>query len=198
MKCLAFLAGFLAASATAAIPESYEARLLQGTCSPYGGEMQSGTGWGFVGEVRISPSHTDSPADGLNPTSLTHTQRFMSPYEYWAFKNMTGVASYQISCSDENGLYLRTAPKAPGFRIFTYWLDNTRATIGLGLTPEAYGVYVDGERIDGTYIGLAGVVEWGFKEEQQSNGQVVWAARLMVPEAVRVEGEVYGFLSARG
>ena len=222
MKYLTILAA-LAGSALAAIPESYEAKLLPGTCEPYGRTMQSGTGWSFAPQVDITPSHTDSEVDGLNPSTKTHTQPMMSPYDYvrfydarrlvplnsrvrgfrdekrkltrgqFVFKNMTGVARHRIACSDEGALYIATAENSPGLRVFTGVPGHGSLVSGLGLTPDPYGIYVDGEKIDGTFLGLGGVVRWGFKEGDEG----VWDARLMVPGEEEEDGAVYGFLQAK-
>ena len=109
---------------------------------------------------------------------------------------MTGYARSRIACSDEEGLYFGAKNPATGFRVFTGQTGQTRLVEGLGLMAEGYEVYVDGERIEGGFLGVGGVVRWGFREVEEEGGVVVWEARLMVPgaEETVVEGEVYGFL----
>ena len=106
---------------------------------------------------------------------------------------MTGMESQQVSCSDENALFMRVE-NSPGVRVITGVGGDGRLATGLGLTPEGYAIYVDGERIEGGFLGLGGIVRWGFKERDEEG---VWDARLMVPSAEDEEGEVYGFLEAR-
>lgn len=83
MKYLTLLTA-LAGSALA-IPESYEAVLQKGTCEPFGDTFQTGTGWGMVPDLVITPSHTGTEVDGMKPMTNTHTQRMMSPYDYVSF-----------------------------------------------------------------------------------------------------------------
>ena len=94
MKCFTVLSA-LAGAALAAIPESYEARLLSGTCNPYGRTMQSGTGWNFLPEMRLSPALTDTAADGLDVTTVTQPVRGGSPYDYVC----SSVFLPTVSCS---------------------------------------------------------------------------------------------------
>ena len=220
MKYLAFLTA-LAGSALA-IPESYEARLQKGTCDAYGDTMQSGTGWAFLPDLQITPSHTGTEVDGMEPSTNLHQQRQMSNYEYvsqhpirppfslgsreyswrkertnweqFVFKNETGAFA-RIDCTDEDALYL-VDKEAIGIRVFNSGTGDGRLVPGLGLTPEGYEVYVDGERIGGGFLGLAGVVRWGFKEEEEERKEG-WVARLMLPGVEEKEGEVYGFLEAK-
>lgn len=78
-------------------------------------------------------------------------------------------------------------------RVFNSVTGDGRLVPGLGLTPEGYEIYVDGERIEGAFLGLAGVVRWGFTEDEEG----AWVARLMLPGVEEREGEVYGFLEAK-
>ena len=82
MKLLTLLAALAPALA---IPDSYEARLHRGTCNAYGSPMRSGTGWDFLPDIKISPSHTGTAADGLTPSMRTHFQRQQYPYDYVSF-----------------------------------------------------------------------------------------------------------------
>lgn len=114
------------------------------------------------------------------------------------FKNMTGIARYRIACTDEDAIYLANADDPSGVRVFTNQPGSTWLALGLGLSPEPYEVLVDDEKIDGTYVGLGGIVRWGFSEIEDEKVGKVWQARLMVPgaEDTKLEGEVYGFMKA--
>lgn len=109
------------------------------------------------------------------------------------FKNETG-AFYRIACTDEEALHFASSENVP-LRVFNSVTGDGRLVPGLGLTPEGYEVFVDGESIGGGFLGMAGVVRWGFSDEEEGKEGIV--ARLMLPGVEEREGEVYGFLEVK-
>jgi len=114
------------------------------------------------------------------------------------FYNRSDVAAYPVFCTDEDGLLTR--PDGVPLRIST---DSDNAVLvmrklgGYGMMPEPYAHYVDGKRLDGTYLGLANRTTWAFLPEKSSDLDV-WTPRLLLEKEELKQGEVRGYLKLWG